>query len=80
MIRLHILAIPYTITNDEYSHDAFTGKVQRFAPMMRSRGYEVYHYGVEGSVPNATKDIQLLTKKELITVTQKIAEHHIIKK
>ena len=64
MIRLHILAIPYTITNDEYSHDAFTGKVQRFAPMMRSRGYEVYHYGVEGSEPNATKDIQLLTKKE----------------
>jgi glycosyltransferase involved in cell wall biosynthesis/mannosyltransferase OCH1-like enzyme len=64
MIRLHILAIPYTITNDEYSHDAFTGKVQRFGPMMRSRGYEVYHYGVEGSVPNATKDIQLLTKKE----------------
>ncbi len=64
MIRLHILAIPYTITNDEYSHDAFTGKVQRFGPMMRSRGYEVYHYGVEGSVPNATKDIQLLTKEE----------------
>ena len=64
MKRLHILAIPYTITNDEYSHDAFTGKVQRFAPMMRSRGYEVYHYGVEGSVPNATKDIQLLTKEE----------------
>jgi glycosyltransferase involved in cell wall biosynthesis len=64
MIRLHILGIPYTITNDEYSHDAFTGKVQRFGPMMRSRGYEVYHYGVEGSEPNATKDIQLLTKKE----------------
>ena len=64
MIRLHILAIPYTITNDEYSHDAFTGKVQRFSPMMRSRGYEVYHYGVEGSDSNATKDIQLLTKDE----------------
>ena len=64
MIRLHILAIPYTITNEEYSHDAFTGKVQRFAPMMRSRGYEVYHYGVEGSEPNANKDIQLLTKDE----------------
>jgi mannosyltransferase OCH1-like enzyme len=32
--------------------------------MMRSRGYEVYHYGVEGSESNATKDIQLLTKDE----------------
>lgn len=63
-MRLHILGVPYTITNDEYSHDAFTGKVQRFAPMMRSRGYEVYHYGVEGSHTNATKDIQLLTQDE----------------
>jgi hypothetical protein len=64
MIRLHILGIPYTITNDEYSHDAFTGKVQRFSPMMRSIGYEVYHYGVEGSDTNASVNIQLMTKNE----------------
>ena len=64
MIRLHIPAIPHTITRDEFSHCAFTGKVLRFAPMMISRGFEVYHYGVETSVPNATKDIQLLTKEE----------------
>jgi glycosyltransferase involved in cell wall biosynthesis len=64
MIRLHILAIPHTITADEYSHCAFTGKVLRFSPMMISRGFEVYHYGVETSEPNATKNIDLLTKKE----------------
>ena len=64
MIRLHILSIPHTITNDEFSHCAFTGKVLRFAPMMRSRGYEVYHYGIETSKPNATKNINLLTKDE----------------
>ena len=64
MIRLHIPAIPYTITRDEYSHDAFTGKVKRFAPMMRSRGFEVYHYGVETSESDADKEIQLLTKAE----------------
>ena len=64
MIRLHLLALPHTITRDEYSHCAFTGKVLRFAPMMRSRGYEVYHYGVETSTTNATKDIDLLTKQE----------------
>ena len=64
MLRLHIFAIPHTITNDEFSHCAFTGKVLRFAPMMRSRGYEVYHYGVETSCPNATKNINLLTKDE----------------
>ena len=61
-IRLHIPAIPYTITRDEYSHDAFTGKVKRFSPMMRSLNFEVYHYGVEKSESGATKNIDLLTK------------------
>jgi glycosyltransferase involved in cell wall biosynthesis len=63
-IRLHIPAIPYTITRHEYSHDAFTGKVKRFAPMMRSRGFEVFHYGIETSESGANKDIQLMTKDE----------------
>jgi glycosyltransferase involved in cell wall biosynthesis len=57
-------AIPHTITTNEYSHCAFTGKVLRFAPMMISRGFEVYHYGIETSKPNATKNIELLTKDE----------------
>ena len=64
MIRLHLLGIPHTITRDEFSHCAFTGKVQRFSPMMRSRGFEVYHYGVEGSLSGANKDINLLTEAE----------------
>jgi glycosyltransferase involved in cell wall biosynthesis len=69
-IRLHIPAIPYTITRDEYSHDAFTGKVKRFAKMMQSikhdgeSVFEVYHYGVETSESGADKEIQLLTKTE----------------
>ena len=64
MIRLHIPGIPYTITSDEYSHDAYTGKVLRFSPMMRSVGFEVYHYGVETSISNATKQIDIMTKEE----------------
>ena len=63
-IRLHIPAIPYTITRDEFSHDAYTGKVQRFSPMMRSRGFEVYHYGVETSESGANKSFDLLSKEE----------------
>ena len=63
-IRLHLPAIPYTITRDEYSHDAFTGKVKRFSPMMRSLGYEVYHYGIETSESGANKDIELFTVDE----------------
>lgn len=64
VIRLHMPAIPHTITHIDYSHCAFTGKVLRFAPMMRSRGFEVYHYGVEGSEPDASSNIQLMTKAE----------------
>jgi len=56
--------VPYTITTDEYSHDAYAGKVKRFSPMMRSRGFEVYHYGIETSDSGATKDIDLMTKDE----------------
>lgn len=63
-IRLHIPAIPYTITRPEFSHDAFTGKVLRFSRMMRSRGFEVYHYGVETSVSEATKQFDIMTKEE----------------
>jgi len=32
--------------------------------MMRSRGFEVIHYGTEGSESGANKDIQLFTRKE----------------
>lgn len=63
-IRLHMLGIPHTITRNEYSHCAFTGKVLRFGPMMRTRGFEVFHYGVEGSESGANKDIDLMTQDE----------------
>jgi glycosyltransferase involved in cell wall biosynthesis len=69
-IRLHMPAVPHTITTLEYSHCAFTGKVLRFAPMMRSRGFEVYHYGVEGSESGANEQIQLMTKKERNTLRE----------
>jgi len=63
-IRLHMLAVPHTITRNEFSHCAFTGKVQRFSPMMRAKGFEVYHYGVETSESGATKQIDLMTAAE----------------
>jgi glycosyltransferase involved in cell wall biosynthesis len=63
-IRLHLLGLPHTITNDTFSHCAFTGKIVRFSKMMQSRGYEVYHYGIETSKSGADKQINLLSKKE----------------
>ena len=68
--RLHILGLPHTITSNEFSHCAFTGKVLRFGPMMLSRGFEVYHYGVEGSEIECTKKIDILTEaREHFTYT-----------
>ena len=64
MIRLHIPGLPHTITNDEFSHCAFTGKILRFGPMMMSRGFEVYHYGVASSTIKVTKNIDLLSTEE----------------
>ena len=64
MMRLHLPARPHTVTSPRYSHCAFTGKVLRFAPMMQSRGYQVYHYGVEGAEAGADVNIDLLTEQE----------------
>jgi glycosyltransferase involved in cell wall biosynthesis len=74
-IRLHLLAIPHTITTDDFSHCAFTGKVLRFSPMMRSVGYEVFHYGVETSTTGADRDINLLTKDEWLDLRKKSYKH-----
>ena len=63
-IRLHILGLPHTITNDKYSHCAFTGKVLRFSPMMKSRDFEVFHYGIETSEPGADKHFDVLSLDE----------------
>lgn len=63
-IRLHLLGIPHTLLTDEFTNCAYTGKVLRFSPMMISRGFEVYYYGTEGSVSGASRQINLLTKKE----------------
>ena len=63
-IRFHLPAIPHTITNSDFSHCAFTGKVLRFSPMMQSLGHEVIHYGVETSESGASRQINLLTKEE----------------
>ena len=63
-MKLHMLGLPHTVTTSEYSHCAFTGKIQRFSPMMRSGGYEVLHYGVGGADRGANLDIEIMTREE----------------
>lgn len=60
-MRLHLLGLPHTVTRPDYSHCAFTGKVLRFSPMLRSVGYDVVHYGVEGAESGATEQVDILS-------------------
>ncbi len=63
-MRLHLLGIPHTVTHPAWTHCAFTQKVLKFSRMMRPYGYEVWHYGVEGSQSGATVDVDLMCQEE----------------
>lgn len=71
-MRLHLLGIPHTQTTYEFSHCAFTGKVKRFAPMMRSVGYEVIHYGVEGADSGANLDVNVMSYDEWVSIRKRL--------
>lgn len=63
-MRLHLLGIPHTVTDASFSHCAFTQKVRKMGPMLRAQGFDVLHYGVEGSDSGATADVVLMTQDE----------------
>ena len=63
-MRLHLLSIPHTQTTKAFAHCAFTQKVYKFARMMVPYGFEVIHYGVEGSDSGATCDVTLMSEAE----------------
>jgi len=70
--RLHLLGLAHTITTDEFSHCAFTGKVKKFSPMMRSVGYDVIHYGVEGADSGANEQIDVISADEWNSIRTKL--------
>lgn len=63
-MKLHLLGMPHTITSPAFAHCAFTGKVARFARMMRPRGWEVIHYGNAGSESGANEEVEVLSAEE----------------
>lgn len=63
-MRLHLLGLPHTVTSEEYSHCAFTGKVLRFAAMMKGMGYHITHYGVEGAETEADEHVRVMYRDD----------------
>jgi glycosyltransferase involved in cell wall biosynthesis len=62
-MKLHIIGLTHSITDESFQTCAFTQKVWKFCKMMQPYGYEIIHYGVEGAdVP--TRKIDLATREE----------------
>ena len=58
---LHVLGLAHTKTTKEYSACAYTQKVFKMCAMMKKLGYTVYHYGAEGSNPDCTEHIDVVS-------------------
>lgn len=65
--KLHVICPFHTENTADFSHCAFTGKGERFIPMMVNEGWEVIEYsnGRSDSEKYATKREQILTTDEL---------------
>ncbi len=58
---LHVLGLAHTKTTLDFSACAYTQKVFKMCKMMKALGYEVIHYGAEGSNPDATENVEVLS-------------------
>ena len=61
--RIHVLGVPHTRTNLDYTACAFTQKVYKFCNMMYKRGHYIIHYGVEGSNPMCNENVVVVSNE-----------------
>jgi glycosyltransferase involved in cell wall biosynthesis len=68
---LHVIGLPHTVVNGEFSHCAFTGKVLRFPKMLQPFGWRLVEYSNEGSVSGADTHVTILTREELARLSKR---------
>jgi glycosyltransferase involved in cell wall biosynthesis len=61
--RIHVLGLPHTKTNKEFTACAYTQKVWKFCKMMKGRGHYLMHYGHEDSVTDADENVTVITNE-----------------
>lgn len=62
-MRFHILGLPHTKTNLDYTACAYTAKVYKFGQMMTQRGHEVIHYGHPDSTLACTEHVDVISRE-----------------
>jgi glycosyltransferase involved in cell wall biosynthesis len=78
---LHLLGLFHTITTQEYSSCAFTGKILRFSKMMHLYDWKIIEYGNSHTESEADEFVPILSKQEydnLIASLDKNQVHHTI--
>jgi len=63
-MKIHILGLPHTQTTEEFCTCAFTQKTLNLCKMLHRRGHEVIHYGVEGSNPECTEHVDVMSESQ----------------
>jgi glycosyltransferase involved in cell wall biosynthesis len=66
-MKIHVLGLPHTVTNRDYSTCAFTQKALKLCSMMTRLGHQVIHYGCEGATVEA-EHVTIMGAKEQETV------------